>query len=375
MNRSNLFVVSALVAGLIVPALVMAGGQNEQPMPSQMSATDAVKPAAATSSAAGTELLGAGASFPYPIYSKMFDEYNKATGVKVNYQSIGSSGGVKNIKDKVVDFGASDAFLNDEAMKQFDAPIVHIPTVLGSIVVTYNLPGNPTLKLTGTVIADIFMGKITKWNEPAIARINSGVSLPATDIIVAHRSDGSGTTNNFTAYLARVSSEWKDKIGTANSVNWPVGLGGAQNTGVAGIVKSTPGAVGYVELAYAIQNSLPYATVQNRAGNWIVPSLRSTSLAGDTQLPADTRIVLANTDATNGYPISTMTWLVVYKEQNYGGRSMARAGELVKLLWWVTHEGQQYAESLDYAPLPAAAVKDVETILKSITFDGKPIRQ
>ena len=330
--------------------------------------------AAGTSSSPGGELLGAGASFPFPIYSKMADEYHKASGVKINYQSIGSSGGIKNIKNKVVDFGASDAYLSDEQIAEFDAPIIQFPTVAGSIVVTYNLPGNPTLRLTGPTVADIFLGKITKWNDPAVTADNPGVSLPNQAIVVAHRSDGSGTTFNFTLYLSRVSSEWKQSVGNSTSVSWPVGLGGAQNAGVAGIVKQTPGSIGYVELAYAQQNNLPFATLKNKAGNWIVPSLAATSAAADTAIPADGRIYLDDTDAQQGYPITTLTWLIAYKEQSYAGRSVEQAKRLVDWFTYVTHDGQQHAESLEYAKLPAAAVKVDEEIIGSITYDGKPVR-
>ncbi len=296
-----------------------------------------------------------------------------AVGVKVNYQSIGSSGGAKNIQNKVVDFGASDAYLSDEQMRSFDAPVVHIPTVLGSIVVIYNLPGNPTLRLTGEVVADIFMGKITSWNDAAITGLNPGAALPTHDIIVAHRSDGSGTTFNFTYYLSKVSDGWSKSVGNANSVNWPAGLGGAQNAGVAGIVKQTSGSIGYVELAYALQNKLPYATLRNQAENWIAPSLDSTSAAASGAMPEDTRVYLGNTSAANGYPIANLTWIIVHKEQNYAKRSPEQARALVKLLWWMTHDGESYAKDLFYAPLPETALKSVETILGSITYGGKPV--
>ncbi len=363
MKTVSCLTVAALVA-LLPPALAIAGGKSE-------SSRSAV--ASGAGSRSKVELSGAGASFPYPVYSKMFDAYYQETGVKVNYQSIGSSGGIKNIKDKVVDFGASDAYLSEADMASFDAPVVHVPTVLGAIVVTYNLAGSPTLKLTGEVVADIFLGKITRWNDRRIAGINPGVSLPEADIIVVHRSDGSGTTFNFTYYLSAVSADWKAGVGTGKSVNWPVGLGGAQNSGVAALVTQTPNSIGYVELAYADQNNLPYATIRNAAGNWIVPSLDSTSLAANTNLPDDTRIALGNTGAANGYPISTFTWLIVYKEQAYGGRSLDQARATVDLLWWVAHEGQQYAKPLEYAPLPDTAVKKVEAILQSVTCNGTPV--
>ncbi|MDH7484085.1 MAG: phosphate ABC transporter substrate-binding protein PstS [Spirochaetales bacterium] len=318
-------------------------------------------------------LLGAGASFPAPVYTKMFDAYNKATGVKVNYQAIGSSGGLKNIQDKVVDFGGSDSFVKDSDMGKYGAPIVHVPTVLGAVVIVYNLPGNPTLRLTGEVIANIYLGKIAKWNDKAIADLNPGIKLPAMDIVQVYRSDGSGTTFNFTAYLSAVSPEWKQVVGNANSVQWPAGQGAAQNAGVAGMVKQIPGAIGYVELAYARQNNMPVATIRNAAGNWIAPSLSSISAAAAGAFPADTRILLMHTDAREGYPISALTWLIVYREQSYGNRTREQAKALVDLLWWMIHDGQAYAEPLDYAKLPDPAVKAAEAILKSITWKGEPL--
>jgi phosphate transport system substrate-binding protein len=300
----------------------------------------------------------------------MFDEYSKATGVKVNYQAIGSSGGLKNIQDRVVDFGGTDSFVKDSDFSKYPAAIVHIPTVIGAVVMTYNLPGDPELKLTGDVIANIYLGKIGKWNDKAIEALNPGIKLPNLAIMPIYRSDGSGTTFNFTAYLSEVSAEWKSKVGNANSVSWPTGLGAAQNAGVAGVVKQTPGSIGYVELAYARQNKMPVATIRNSSGNWIVPNLDSISAAAAGAFPADTRILLVNTDAKNGYPISALTWIVLYREQNYGNRSQAQAEQLAKLLWWMIHDGQQYVSALDYATLPAPAVKAAEAILKSITYSG-----
>jgi len=326
-----------------------------------------------TASLSAQTLLGAGASFPAPAYTKMFDEYYKATGVKVNYQAIGSSGGLKNIQDRVVDFGGSDSFIKDADLAKYPAPVVHIPTVIGAIVMTYNLPGNPPLKMTGELIANIYLGKITKWNDKAIANLNPNVNLPNLTIIPVYRSDGSGTTFNFTAYLSEISAEWKSKVGNANSVSWPTGIGAAQNAGVAGVVKQSLGSIGYVELAYARQNSMPVAQIQNASGQWITPSLESTSAAAAGNFPADTRILLVNPSAKDGYPICSLTWLIVYREQNYGNRSRQQAEQLVKLLWWMIHDGQQYVEALDYAKLPEPAVKAAEAIVKSITYNGQPL--
>ncbi|CUT00964.1 phosphate ABC transporter substrate-binding protein PstS [Candidatus Chrysopegis kryptomonas] len=319
------------------------------------------------------ELLGAGATFPYVLYSKMFDVYYKQTGIKVNYNSIGSGGGIRQLKEKTVDFGASDAFLSDEQLKEFSSPVLHIPICLGAVVITYNLPGNPELKLTPDVIADIFLGKIKKWNDARITQLNPDVKLPNMNITVIHRSDGSGTTFVFVDYLSKVSKEWETKVGRGTSVAWPVGLGAKGNEGVTGLVKQIPGSIGYVELIYAKQNKLPIALVKNKKGKFIKPELSSITSAGNVKIPDDTRISITDTDSEDGYPISSFTWILVYKEQNYKNRSFERAKQLVKLLWWMIHDGQNYTEPLDYAKLPSVAVKKAEAIIKSITYNGKPV--
>jgi phosphate transport system substrate-binding protein len=319
------------------------------------------------------ELLGAGATFPYPLYSKMFDVYHQATGLKVNYQAIGSGGGIRQLISQTVDFGGSDAIMSDKDLNEAGAPILHIPTCAGAVVVTYNLAGNPKLKFTPDVIADVFLGKIKKWRDARIEAINPGVNLPDTDIMVVHRSDGSGTTFIFSSYLSKVSQEWKDAVGAGPSLNWPVGLGGKGNPGVAGLVQQTPGSLGYVELIYALQNKMPYGTVKNKKGNFIEPTIASTSMAAETALPDDMKVNLTDTDAPKGYPISGFTWIILYQEQNYGNRPAEKAKLLVDLLWWMTHQGQQYAEPLEYAPLSKAAVGKAEKLIKSITYDGKPI--
>lgn len=320
-----------------------------------------------------SELLGAGATFPYPFYSKMFDAYYNKTGVKVNYQAIGSGGGIKQLLSKTVDFGGTDAFMKDSDLAKADGHILHIPTCMGAVTITYNLQGLPALKFTPDIIAGIFLGDIVKWNDAKIQKVNSGVTLPDEKIVVAHRSDGSGTTAIFSDYLSKVSAQWKSRVGAGKSLNWPVGLGGKGNPGVAGIVKQTPGAIGYVELIYALQNNMSVGQVQNKSGNFITPSIEGVSLAANVELPADTRISITDTPAAKGYPISGFTWMIFYKEQNYGGRSLDRVKELLKLLWYAEHEGQQYAEPLHYAPLPAAAVKKAEVIINSVTFNGEPV--
>jgi phosphate transport system substrate-binding protein len=320
-----------------------------------------------------TELLGGGATFPYVLYSKMFDVYHQKTGMKVNYQSIGSGGGIRQIKEKTVDFGASDAFLSDEQLKDFNAPLLHIPMCLGAIAITYNLPDNPQLKMTPEIIADIYLGKIKNWNNPKIKALNPDVKFPNLTINVVHRSDGSGTTFGFVDYLCKVSNEWQTKIGRGTSVNWPLGLGGKGNEGVTGLVRQTPGGIGYVEVIYAKQNGLPVATVQNQSGNFVSPELSAITKAADTQMPTDTRVSITNTVASDGYPISSFTWILVYQEQNYNNRSEERAKALVNLLWWMIHDGQQYASALNYAPLDPKVVKLAEDVIKSIQYNGKNI--
>ncbi|MGC9366739.1 MAG: phosphate ABC transporter substrate-binding protein PstS [bacterium] len=320
------------------------------------------------------DILGAGATFPLPLYTKMFNSYKQSTGIQVNYQGIGSGGGIRSLLDRTVDFGGTDAFMSEEEMsKAENNQILHIPTCLGAIVVTYNLPGNPTLKLTSEVVSDIFLGKITKWNDDKISQLNPGVELPDMDIIVVHRSDGSGSTFIFSDYLCKVSKEWEETVGRGKSLEWPTGLGASGNPGVAGLVKSTPGAVGYVELIYALSNDMPTAHIKNKSGNFIQPSIESVSASANVALPVDMRVSITNTDASNGYPISGFTWIILYQEQNYNNREKTRAEEVVNLIWWMIHDGQSHNTPLHYAPLPDEAVRNAEIILKSITYNGSPL--
>ena len=322
---------------------------------------------------AQTLINGAGATFPYPIYSKWFDEYAKIDPeVRFNYQSIGSGGGIKQITSRTVDFGATDGPMSDEQLKQAPGELLHIPTVLGAVVATYNLPGSPKLNFTPDVLADIFLGKITKWNDPRIAAANAGASLPDQPILVVHRSDGSGTTYIWVDYLSKVSPEWQQKVGKGTSVNWPVGLGGKGNEGVSGQVKNTPGALGYVELAYAVKNKLPVASVKNAAGKFIEPTIASTTAAAAgaaKSMPDDFRASLTNVLGDDAYPIASFTWLLVYKDQP----NEAKGRAVAKFLWWMSHEGQKYADDLLYAPLPQAVVKQIEAKIKHITYQGKPL--
>jgi len=330
----------------------------------------------ASASSDDITIIGAGSSFDNPLFSKQFSEYNKANGLKVNYQSVGSGAGIAQLTARTVDFGASDAPMNGKQDSAVSGPVVHIPITAGAVAIAYNLPDvKDTLQFTPDVLANIFLGKITKWNDPRIAAINKGVKLPATGIVIAHRSDGSGTTNIFTTYLARVSEDWNKTVGKGSSVAWPVGLGGKGSEGVGGLVKQTPGAIGYIELAYAVQNNMPYARIQNKAGNFISPSIPAVSAAANIRIPADTKVSLTNTDAADGYPISGFSWVLIYKEQKYGDRSSDRATRLVRLIQWMIHDGQQYSSALTYAPLSPAAVSAGDAVLKTVTYDGKPILQ
>lgn len=318
--------------------------------------------------AAGPVLInGAGATFPYPIYSKWFSEYSKANpGLQFNYQSIGSGGGIKQITAKTVDFGATDGPMTQSQLTEAPGRIYHIPMVMGAVVVTYNVEGvKKGLKLTPDVIADIFLGKITNWNDARIASANPGVNLPGEDIIVARRSDGSGTSYIFTDYLSSVSDTWKGKVGKGTSVNWPVGLGGKGNEGVAGLIKQTPGSIGYIELAYAEKNGLAYADIQNKSGNFIEPSLDSTSKAAvGVTMPEDFRVSLVNSPNPDAYSIAGFTWLLIYKDMDDPVKGKA----IVEFIKWAIHDGQKYAKDLLYAPLPEEVVGLIEKKLEHVKY-------
>jgi phosphate transport system substrate-binding protein len=324
---------------------------------------------------AAQSLTGAGATFPNPIYTKWFDAYSKTTGVKINYQSIGSGGGIRQFTEGTVDFGATDGPMNESQIQAVNANVLHIPAVLGAVVVTYNLPtlGDTKLKFDGNLLVDIFMGRVTKWNDAKIAALNPGVKLPDIDLIVVHRSDGSGTTYVFTDYLNKFSREWKDKVGYATSVNWPVGLGGKGNEGVTQQVKQVEGALGYVELIYALSNKLPYAQVKNAAGNFSTPSLESvTAAAAGMKLPKDTdfRLSITNAPGADAYPIASFTWLLVKKDNKD-----ATKAKLIKdfLTWMITPDAQKMAAELHYAPLPAPVVTLIEARLPTLRASGRAI--
>ena len=307
---------------------------------------------------------GAGATFPYPIYSKWFDEYAKVDpSVRFNYQSIGSGGGQKQILAQTVDFGASDGPMSDDNLSKAPGKILHIPTVAGAVVITYNLDGNPALKLDGDTIANIFLGKIKNWNDPKIAASNPGAKLPDKEIVVVHRSDGSGTTFIFTDYLSKTSGEWKEKAGNNTSVNWPTGIGGKGNEGVAGQVKQTPGALGYVELIYATQNKMPYAEIKNAAGEFMKPTLESiTAALATADIPDDFRFSMTNAPGKDAYPIAGATWLLVYQQQ----KDAAKGKKLVEFLKWSLTDGEKMAKDLQYAPLPESVQQRVLTRIGEI---------
>ncbi|MCU1279084.1 MAG: phosphate transporter substrate-binding protein, PhoT family, partial [bacterium] len=310
---------------------------------------------------------GAGATFPFPLYSKWFSEYNKLhPDLRFNYQSIGSGGGIKQITEKTVDFGATDSPMTDAELAK--APgVMHIPTVLGAVVVVYN--GAPAgIKLTPDLLADIFLGKITHWNDPKLQAIAGQPKLPDVAITVVHRSDGSGTTGVFTDFLAKVSPQWKTTVGAAKAVKWPTGLGGKGNEGVTGSVKSTPGSIGYVELAYAKQNALTMASIKNADGNFVTASIETTSeAAAGVEVPADFRVSITNAKGKNAYPIASFTYVLIYKEQP----DVAKGKAIGQFLWWAIHDGQKLAAPLDYAPLPKPVVAKVAEALRTITAAGK----
>jgi len=314
----------------------------------------------AISASAETKLNGAGATFPYPIYSKWFSEYNKEhSDVQINYQSIGSGGGIRQVSAGTVDFGASDGPMTDEQLGQAKSKIYHIPTVLGAVVPVYNVPGvGSDLKFSGPLLANIFLGKVTNWNDASIAKENPGAKLPNQEIVVVHRSDGSGTTYCFTDYLSKVNSEWQSSVGKSTSVKWPKGLGAKGNEGVAGMVRQMEGSIGYVELIYAEQNKISYGTVKNAAGQYVKASLESTSAAAATaKIPADYRVSITNAPGKDAYPISTFTWLLIPARNNDPNKQKV----IVDFLNWMLDKGEPMATQLTYAPLP----KEVATRVKA----------
>jgi phosphate transport system substrate-binding protein len=353
-----------MISGLtMLVAACSPGGSDKTPAP------DSTKPTAATSAGAGADLTGAGSTFAHPLYSKWAAAYDSSAHVKINYQPIGSGGGIKQLQEQTVDFGATDGPMSDtELQSARGGPILHFPTAMGAVVISYNLPElKQPLNLTGAVVADLFLGKISKWNDPQIAKLNPGVTLPAKDVLVVHRSDGSGTTYVFTDYLSAVSPAWKSGPGKGKDVKWPVGLGGKGNEGVAGQIKQTPASVGYIELAYAKQNNLPFAAVQNSAGKFVLPSVESVTAAAATQmdhLPAtsDYRVSIVNAPGAESYPISSFTWILAYVKM----QDATKAKEIADFLKWGLTTGQSYEPGLYYAPLPEALAKQLLARVDSI---------
>ena len=321
------------------------------------------------------ELSGAGATFPLPFYNVVFEEFSQVNGDAVAYGGIGSGGGVRNLRDKIVDFAGSDAYLSEKEMADMN-PVIHIPTCMGAVVLAYNLDGVNELKLSGEVIADIFAGEIKMWNDVRLTALNPGVNLPAEAIIPVFRSDGSGTTFVFTDYLAKVSPMWATKFGAGKSVNFPSGQAAKGNPGVAGVIKQTKNAIGYVGSEYAFAQKIAYAQIQNQRGEFVEPSSESISAAASGEIPADTRCSITNADAAGAYPISTFTWMIIYKEQNYSARSKDQAVATLDLLKYILSDEAQYITSeVHYAPLPAKAKELSLANLKTVTFDGETILQ
>lgn len=321
----------------------------------------------------GVELTGAGATFPLPFYTMSFDSYGTTGNNKVSYGGIGSGGGVRNLKDGIVDFAGSDAFLSDKEMSEMK-PVVHIPTCMGAVVLAYNLPEVTALNLSGDVIADIFAGKITKWNDERLQKLNPDTKLPEKDIIPAYRSDGSGTTFVFTDYLSKVSEDWKNNFGCGKTVDFKVGQAAKGNPSVAGIIRQTPYSIGYIGSEYAFAQKIPYASVMNVRGELVTPSTESISAAAAGEIPQDTRCSITNADAAGAYPISCFTWLIIYKEQNYSDRTIEQAKATLDMLqYMLSADVQKTTETVHYAPLPQSAIEKSLQNLKEVTFDGQAI--
>ncbi len=322
-----------------------------------------------------SSITAAGATFPLPYYNKIFKTYSKKSEkILVTYGGIGSGGGIRSLKNKIVDFGATDAFLTDKKLKDMPAEILHIPTCIGAVVIAYNLPNHASLKLTPEILTAIFLGKIKNWNDPLIQAVNKEVKLPDLPVLVVHRSDGSGTTKIFSDYLAKVSAEWQENIGSGKSLKWPVGIGAKGNPGVAGNVKQTEGAIGYLGYEFAKSQNLPVAIMQNKQGNFIKPSIEAITAAASKEIPSDTRIYITNTDAENGYPIAGFTWIILYKEQNYNSRSYDQALQTLKLLDWILEKkSQDIAQKVNFAPLPKSLVVKAKSILRNATYNGKKL--
>lgn len=327
-----------------------------------------------TSSQSNIKITAAGATFPLPYYNLAFKIYQDTTKVSVTYGGIGSGGGIRSLKDKIVDFGGSDAFLSDTEINEMPAEVIHIPTCMGAVVLAYNLPGITDLRLTPDIVADIYLGKITHWNDPRIKTINSTLNLPDQTIHPIYRSDGSGTTYVFSDYLSKVNEEWNKTVGTGKSLKWPAGIAAKGNPGVAGTISQTPGSIGYIGSEYAFALKIPMVSLQNQAGNFIIPSTESISAAASTEIPTDTRTMITNSPASEAYPISCFTWIILYKEQAYSNRTQAQAEATIHLLDWMTDPlAQEITTRVHYSPLPASAIINAKNLLKSVTYNGQSI--
>lgn len=316
---------------------------------------------------------GAGATFPSPLYYKWISASRQDIPARILYRETGSSEGLRLLMSRKIDFGASDFFLSDTEMRKAPAPLLHIPTCIGAVAIIYNLADHPEIRLTSDILADIFQGRITFWTDSRIRKVNPRLSLPPLKITLIHRSEGSGTTFLLTDHLSKVSPSWRKLVGTGQTVRWPRGLGVEGNAGVAGMVKKIPGSIGYVSLNYAVKNSLPAAALQNASGRFIKPTVESVSAAASAVLPPDGRLILTNNSAPDAYPVCGFTYMVVFRELAYKGQSLEYARTMAKFLWWCVHDGQRYAEPLHYAPLPKETVKQVEQIIRSIAYKGRPV--
>jgi phosphate transport system substrate-binding protein len=322
------------------------------------------------------DILGAGASFPFPLYSKIFDSYNKETGTRVNYQPIGSGGGIRQLFSGTVDFAGSDAFLKTKDIAKAKGEVLHIPTALGAVAVVYHLDNIPDLKLTSEVITDLYLGDIKYWNDRRIQELNPNIKLPNNPVLIVGRSDGSGTTYVFSDFLSKSNPKWKKEFGAGKAIKWKTGIAGKGNPGVAGIIKQTPGAIGYVELEFALKNKLKIASIKNKSGNFIQPSIATVLEAAKVDMPKDLRIELTNTNNPEGYPISTFTWILLYKEQNIIPKSKEKAQSILSLISWVLEEkGQSFHTKLNYAPLPDKVKILAKELLQKVTYNGKLISE
>ena len=376
-NASNLHTGAANTAGVApistsAPTAAPSAGTSSA-APVVASGTSAASVSMCPPGGNGTPLTGAGSTFDAPLFAKLFDVYNQQCKIQVNYQSVGSGAGIQQLTKKTVNFGASDAPLTDEQITAAGGDVLHIPVTIGAVSVGYNLPGVKSgVRMSGDVLAKIYLGTIKKWNDPALTALNSGMKLPDLDISVVHRSDGSGTTFIFTSYLAAVSPDWQAKTGAGTAVNWPTGAGGKGSEGVAGIVRQTPGSIGYFELAYSVENKITYVTMQNKDGQFVPPSVEGASAdaaGAAANLPADLRAVFVNAPGAQSYPISGFSWVVINQAQP----DSKVAQTLVHLLWWMTHDAQQYSAALQYAPLPPSVVRHDEAQLMKVTSGGRPV--